>query len=203
MAEEQADVYMYVLEKRRQQALGEDQEAAPLLCEAEGSVYADDAASSERAGNSDDTGSDKASFVTAVEGPASSRADGKKLRTRRHLQARSESGFVMLPAPQHKMRRQNAVMLRVPVDSLERLTGPQIEQMNCTLISMQVGELADGEPLQTSLMTSVQMIPATRDGTEGAIVKVTVAAESEVFLPTRDKKGCRLLEIWPIIRCKR
>jgi hypothetical protein len=187
-AEEQADIYMYVLDKRRQQALEEEQEAVPVPCETEVSVYADDAASSERASNSDETGSDRASFVTAVEGPASSRADRKKLRTRRYLQARSESGFVMLPAPQHKMRQQNAVMLGVPVDSLERLTGPQIEQMNCTLISMQVGELADGEPLQTSLMASVQMTPATRDGTEGTLVKVKVAAESKVFLPTRNKK---------------
>jgi hypothetical protein len=60
--------------------------------------------------------------------------------------------------------------------------------MDFALLSMQVGELADGEPLQTSLMTSVRMVPAERYGIEGTVVKVTVAAESEVFLPTRDMR---------------
>ena len=74
---------------------------------------------------------------------------------------------MVLPAPQNKMRKQNALMLKVPVSTFERLTGPQIENMNCALLSTQVGELASGEPLQTSLMTSVRMVPAERDGIEG------------------------------------
>jgi hypothetical protein len=37
-------------------------------------------------------------------------------------------------------------------------------------------------------MASVQMTHAERDGVEGTLVRVSVAAESEVFLPTRDPK---------------
>jgi len=40
--------------------------------------------------------------------------------------------------------------------------------------------------MQTRLMASVRMTHAERDGVEGTLVKVSVAAESEVFLPTRD-----------------
>ena len=86
----------------------------------------------------------------------------------------------------HKMRKQAAFMLKVPVSTLDHFSGPQIQDLSRALITMQVGWLSGGEPMQTRLMASVRMTHAERDGVEGTLVKVSVAAESEVFLPTRD-----------------
>jgi hypothetical protein len=58
--------------------------------------------------------------------------------------------------------------------------------MNFALLTQQGGELRGGEPLQTRLMSSVEMIPATQEGVEGTFIKAMVAAELAVVVPTRN-----------------
>jgi hypothetical protein len=89
-AEEQAEVQLYVMEKRRKEA----QRDEPLLqsVEAEGGLCVGDAASSESGGTSDDAGSDWQSVVSAAvsvaESSASSRSERKKQRTEQFLKAK-------------------------------------------------------------------------------------------------------------------
>jgi hypothetical protein len=200
-AEEQTELFKILLEKRKQKASAGAQDPSPVASEPEGSASAGDAMSSERAGVSDDTSSDKMSFVTATAGslslkagdpevlqgpkPVGSRKDRKKQRTAHHLQQRVGEGMVMVTPAENHMRKQIAVVLQVPGRSLGHLTGPQIQDLRWSLITMRV-TLAGGEPIQTRLMALVHMTHAERDGVEGTLVKVSVAAESEVFLPTRD-----------------
>ena len=67
-AEEQTELFKILLERRKQKSFEEAQDPSPAASEPEGSASAGDAMSSERAGASDDTGSDKMSFVTALAG---------------------------------------------------------------------------------------------------------------------------------------
>ena len=200
-AEEQAEFYRLVLEKRRQQ-IREDLDPSPNASEPEGSASVGDAMSSERACALDESGSDRMSFVTAMAGSASSVADRpaasagskqvgsrkerKKQRTAQHVQEKASKGYSVLSPVVHKMRKQSALMLRVPVSTLDHLSEVRIRDMSRALITMQVGLLSGGEPIQTRLMGSVQVTQAERNGVEGTVVRVSVAAESEVFLPTRD-----------------
>jgi Spy/CpxP family protein refolding chaperone len=114
-AEGQAEVYKYVLEKRRKQAQQDERSSLPN--EAGENADVKDSVSAEKAGTSDDTGSDRVSFVSAVESASSSRKDKKKRRTQRHLEAKGD-GFVVSTPEQHPMRLQNAVILKAPPKSL-------------------------------------------------------------------------------------
>ena len=77
-AEEQTAFYKVVLEMMRRKAQEDDRDLAPAVSEPEGSASAGDAMSSERAEVSDETGSDKASFVIAMAGSLSSKAGGQE-----------------------------------------------------------------------------------------------------------------------------
>jgi hypothetical protein len=43
------------------------------------------------------------------------------------LETKEKGGFVVLTPAQHKMRKLNALILKVPPKTLERLSGPDIE----------------------------------------------------------------------------
>jgi hypothetical protein len=70
-AEEQTEVFKYVLEERRMQA--QQDEHPPLQNETEGEAGVEDSAAAAGVGTSDDTCSDSASFVSAVESVPGSR----------------------------------------------------------------------------------------------------------------------------------
>jgi hypothetical protein len=181
-AEEQADVFRYVLERRRRRE--QEIEHPPPQVETGEEAGVEDPASVVETGSSEDTCSDRMSFVSAVESAPSSRKD-KKRRTQRYRGAQGED-FVPLPQEQHIKRLQNAVILKVHPNSLGRVFGAEIDQMNCMLLTQQASELRGGEPCQTRLMSSVEMIPATQEGVDGDF--------------HQDDGGCRVGRVCPYAR---
>jgi hypothetical protein len=75
----------------------------------------------------------------------------------------------------------------VKSSGLDRVGSEEIDHMNCMLLTQRVGEISGSELCQTRLMGTVEMQPDTRAGVEGTRIKVTIVAESEVFVPTRDR----------------
>jgi hypothetical protein len=77
-------------------------------------------------------------------------------------------------------------MLKVGPDALMHLSGEEVERLHCLLLTQNVGEISGGLMCFTRLMWSLELSPETRGGIEGTVVRVTIAAQTEAFLPTRD-----------------
>jgi hypothetical protein len=66
------------------------------------------------------------------------------------------------------------------------LSGDDVDRLHCLLLTQNIGELNGGLICLTRLMGSVEMRPEMRDGLEGTVLRVKIAAQSEAFIPTRD-----------------
>jgi hypothetical protein len=145
-----------------------------------------DAASVRSAGSAVERLSDTMSFKTAA-GSALSRKE-KRQQREQLCRAKKGSDRVFLTGTSHSWRQQSAAMLGISPRALMHLSEEEINRLRYLLVTQSVDVISGGLVCRTKLMGSVEMIPEVREGVAGTVLRVTVATQAEVFLPTRDPK---------------
>jgi hypothetical protein len=181
-AEEQTELLRVMMERRKQR---DRQIARSPTNLAAGELGGEDSSSARGAGSSDDACSDAMSFVTAAGSAVQSRQEKKRQREQRHRQAKG-SDYVTLSPEMHAKRLQAAALLKMGRNDLDRVSGEEVDRLHCMLLTQNVGEVRGGYTCLTRLMGTIEMNPETRGGVDGTVIRVTVATQSEVFVPTRD-----------------
>ena len=155
----------------------------------------EDAASVRSAGSDADRFSDGASYKTATWSQAST-AEKRAGRQRVHLQGKAEKGTLLTHAG-HAQRQQVAAILQLEPQVAESLTEPEVVHVHRILVTQKVEEITGGLVCETQLMGLLETEFVVRDGVEGTLFRVTVAAQSEAFVATRDP--VKLAEMGPQI----
>jgi hypothetical protein len=148
------------------------------------SVRITDAASVRSAGSAVERLSEVMSFKTAA-GSVLSRRERRQQREQLCREGKGHD-YVILSPEGHAKRQQSAAMLKIGPEALMHLSGDDVDRLHCLLLTQNVGELSGGLICLTRLMGSVEMLPETRGGIEGTVLRVTIATQSEAFIPTRD-----------------
>jgi hypothetical protein len=179
-AEEQTAVLALMVAKKKREDGAAMRATDPSVRIAGG----EDAASVRSAGSDADRFSDGALYKTATWSHVS-RAEKRVERKRVHLESKADQG-TLLSAAGHAQRQKVAAILQLDPHSVQRLTEPEIAHVHRILVTQVVEEITGGFVAETKLMGLLETEPAERDGVEGTLVRVTVAAQSETFIATKD-----------------
>jgi hypothetical protein len=114
----------------------------------------------------------------------------KQKRLERQSAHLEQIGRTVLSPQDHLKRMQIAGMTGLDLSSLNRMSAQQVTRVHDVLVKRQMEVIAGSLICVTKLMGSLVVEPAVRDGVEGTLIRVTVAAEAETFQPrTREIAG--------------